>query len=124
MAQHGDVDFGRVAYDRRCWLDAYKALNSTDEQSALDAADLWRLAVSAYMIGRTEDFVAALERRYRLQLASEDTAATARSAFWIGFYLASRGATGRAAGWLGRAQRLLDGNGPCVEEGYLLLAAA
>lgn len=124
MRQHGDLDFGRAAYDRRCWLDAYKSLTIAAEQSTLDAQDLWRLGVSAYMIGREEDWVAALERRYRAQRDSDEGVAAARSAFWIGFYLASRGAAGRAAGWLGRAQRLLDGKAPCAEEGYLLLAAA
>ena len=45
-----------------------------------------------------------------------------RCAFWIGVNLASRGEMGRASGWLGRAQRLLEREGrDRVERGYLLL---
>ena len=49
--------------------------------------------------------------------------AALRCAFWIGVTLASRGEIGRASGWLGRAQRLLDeqGDDDRVERGYLLL---
>ena len=40
--------------------------------------------------------------------------------FLAGFRLLFRGETGQASGWLGRAQRLLEGR-DCVEQGYLLL---
>ena len=41
---------------------------------------------------------------------------------WIGVTLALRGERGRAGGWLGRAERLLDREGTdCVERGYLLI---
>src|SRR5207248_9779996 len=48
--------------------------------------------------------------------------AALRCAFWIGVSLAQRGEMGRAGGWLGRAERLLEEAGPdCAEAGYLLL---
>ena len=48
--------------------------------------------------------------------------AAARAAFWIGINLDLRGET-RAAGWFGRARRLVEREGrDCVEQGYLTLA--
>jgi len=45
-----------------------------------------------------------------------------RCAFWIGINLTLRGEMGRASGWLGRARRLVEGEGrDCVEQGYLLM---
>jgi ATP/maltotriose-dependent transcriptional regulator MalT len=38
--------------------------------------------------------------------------------------LALRGEMGPATGWLGRAQRLLEGEGDCAEQGYLLMPVA
>jgi tetratricopeptide (TPR) repeat protein len=88
----------------------------------LGAADLERLATSAFMIGREEAYFANLERAYRLHLGAGEALAALRCAFWIGINLAQRGEMGRAGGWLGRAQRLLDQErADCVETGYLLL---
>ena len=44
-----------------------------------------------------------------------------RCAFWLGFRLFLRGEVGRATGWFARAQRLLEGDGECAEQGYLLV---
>src|ERR671931_556756 len=38
--------------------------------------------------------------------------------------LAMRGEMGPATGWLGRAHRLLEGEGECAEQGYLLMPVA
>ena len=70
-------------------------------------------------VGRTAGL---LERAHRARRAGGQLLAALRSAFWIGVTLASRGEIGRASGWLGRAQRLLDEQGADgVERGYLLL---
>jgi DNA-binding CsgD family transcriptional regulator len=43
-------------------------------------------------------------------------------AYWIGHNMMLRGEAGPAAGWFGRAQRLLERAGPdCAERGYLLI---
>ena len=45
-----------------------------------------------------------------------------RCAFWLGLRFLFRGETGRATGWLARAQRLLEREEhECAERGYLLL---
>ena len=74
------------------------------------------------MLGREEDYLGILERAYRAHLDAGEGLAALRCAFWIGVTLASSGEMGRAGGWLGRAERLLDREGgDRVEGGYLLL---
>ena len=81
------------------------------------------LAWAAYLTGREIDFHAALDRAHHAHLDAGDRVRAARCAFWSGLNLLLRGDTAQAAGWLGRAQRLVEGR-DCVEHGYLLLPVA
>jgi DNA-binding CsgD family transcriptional regulator len=119
-----ELEQGRASCARRAWLDAYKSLSRADQTAPLGAEDLELLATSAWMIGRDDDVVGALERAHHGHLGGGDRPRAVRCAFWAGINLAGRGELGRAAGWLGRAQRLLERDGrDCVERGYLLLPA-
>jgi hypothetical protein len=84
--------------------------------------DLELLARSAYMLGRDDDYVDALERAYRAYLDAGDATRAVRCAFWIGHNMLFRGETARATGWFARAQRLFERDQrECVERGYLLI---
>jgi DNA-binding CsgD family transcriptional regulator len=87
----------------------------------LGPEELELLATSAYMLGRDDESVAWLERAHHRFLEDGETLRAVRCAAWIGMNLALRGEIGPATGWLGRAQRLLEPEGECVERGYLLL---
>jgi DNA-binding CsgD family transcriptional regulator len=113
---------GRESYVQRAWLDAYQSLSRADGAGPLEAADLELLATSAYMLGRDDEWMGALERAHRTYADSGNVLRAVRCAFWVGINLALRGEMGHATGWLGRAQRLLDNEQrECVEQGYLLL---
>ncbi|HKU87783.1 MAG TPA: LuxR C-terminal-related transcriptional regulator [Casimicrobiaceae bacterium] len=89
------------------------------------AEDLERLAVSAYLIGRDQDYAGALDRAYEAHIDGGRAAPAARCAFWLGLHAFLQGQAGRATGWLGRAKRVLDrGAHDCVERGYLMLPLA
>ena len=119
-----ELERGRASYERRAWSDAHAALRSAGERGSLSTGDLQRLATAAYMLGRDDEYVQALERAHRIHLADGDILPAARCAFWIGINLAVRGEPARAAGWHGRAERLIErAGGECVERGFLLLAA-
>jgi len=120
-----ELERGRESYRRRAWRDAYTSLSGADQAEPLGAEDLELLATSAYMLGRVDDFLSLLERAHQAYVDAGEAPRAARCAFYIGINLAIRGEMGRASGWLGRAQRLVEGEeGECVERGYLLLPVA
>ncbi len=111
---------GRESYAQRAWEQAYQAFRLADQAAPLGAEDLELLAVSAYLTGRDSDFLTAYERAHRGHVGAGAGVRAARCAFWLGLTLLFRGEAGRATGWLGRAQRLVERT-ECAEQGYLLL---
>jgi DNA-binding CsgD family transcriptional regulator len=114
----------REHYDRQAWAQAFEAFAAADRAAALGAEDLERLAMSAYLVGLDEDYLDALERAHDAHLHAGKPLRGARCAFWLGLRLLLRGDTGRANGWLTRAERLIEADDECVERGYLLLPVA
>ncbi|HEU0248361.1 MAG TPA: LuxR C-terminal-related transcriptional regulator [Gaiellaceae bacterium] len=118
----GDLERGREAYASRVWKDAYGSLSSADRATALGADDLELLATSAYMLGRDDDYLMALERAHHAHVDAGDTLRAVRCAFWVGINFAFRGELGQASGWLGRAGRMFErAEIDAVERGYLLM---
>jgi DNA-binding NarL/FixJ family response regulator len=125
MSATDAVTRGRESFGRRAWLDAYEALSVADEHASLEAADLDRLAMAAYLIGRDEAAVTDLERAHRAFLDAGEVGRAVRCAFWVGIILFQRGRHAEGGGWLGRAERLLTQQAlDSVERGYLLIPAA
>jgi DNA-binding CsgD family transcriptional regulator len=118
------LERGRESYAKLAWGTAYEALRSADERQALAAADLELLAVSTYMLGQEDEWLRLMERACRQRADDGEPRRAALLAFWIGMNLFLRGQMGPGTGWLGRAQRLLEGEGECVERGYLLMPVA
>lgn len=120
-----ELGLGRASYASRAWSDAYRRLSRADEEAPLAADDLLRLATSAYMLGRMDDFLDVIERTHHAYVADGDIPAATRCAFYLGVNLSLRGELARASGWFGRGQRLLERHGrDCAERGYLLLPGA
>jgi DNA-binding CsgD family transcriptional regulator len=116
---------GRTSFEQRAWADSYRLLHAADRDAPLDAEDLERLAIAAYMVGRDDDCEAFTARAHQTFLDHGDREAAARAAFWLGFALMGRGAIAPASGWFARAGRLLDeGQLDCVVRGYLLIPVA
>ncbi len=117
-----ELQRGRESYGRHAWADAYHSLSRADQVAPLETEDLELLARSAYLTGRDNDFLRALERAHHAHLDAGECARAVRCAFWLGLRLILRGEAGAGSGWLARAQRLLEHEGrECVEQGYLLL---
>ena len=120
-----ELDVGRASYANRAWGDAYEHLLHADEEGALAAGDLLRLAQSAFMLGRMDDFLVVMERTHTAYLDEGDVPAATRCAFYLGVNLSIRGELARASGWFARGQRLLERHGDdCAERGYLQLPGA
>ena len=116
----GDLERGREAYARRAWREAYDALSAAEEPE-----DLELLATSAFMLGRDHEYIDTLERAHDAYLERGEPLRAFRCAFWCGMILISRGEVGPGSAWIGRAQRLCEGQSDdSVERGYLLMPLA
>jgi DNA-binding NarL/FixJ family response regulator len=120
----GELARGREAAGRLAWADAYTALSLADRTSSLAGEDLELLATAAYLLGRVEDCVRALQRAQQLHAEHGDPRRAARCAFWVVFHLINQGEFAQASGWLARANRLLEHEQDCPERGYLLIPVA
>jgi DNA-binding CsgD family transcriptional regulator len=117
-----ELERGREACARLAWEDAHESLSRADRASPLEADDLRLLATAAYMLGRDDDYLGAMERAHHLYLEAGEPLRAVRCAFWIGLNRMVRGEMFRATGWFACAQRLLDREDrDCVERGYLLI---
>ena len=113
---------GREAFVRRAWPDAFESLSQADQAAPLGAEELELLATSAYMLGRDDDYVRALERAHHAYLDTGRIPRAVYCACWIGHNMMLRGEAGPATGWFSRGQRLLERDGQdCAERGYLLI---
>ena len=120
-----DLERGRESYEGLAWSDAYECLSRAEQTAPLEADDLVRLATSAHMLGRVDEWIPLLERAHQCYADEGELLPAVRCAFWIGMNLALRGEMGPASGWLGRAQRMLERQEQeCVEQGYMLLPVA
>jgi hypothetical protein len=75
--------------------------------------------------GALDDYPRArrsFEVAYRLQRESGDLPAAVRCAISLAMVEGAENSEPGRRGWLGRARRLLDEIGPCVEEGYYRVA--
>jgi DNA-binding CsgD family transcriptional regulator len=114
-----DLIGARAAYDRRDWLAAYGGLSEA-RADEFNADDFVRLATAAYLVGRRNDCIQALQRAHQLHLEAGAVLAAVRAAFWLGFVLLMNGETAVGGGWVGRAERLLDDvEDDVVERGYV-----
>src|SRR5262245_15979886 len=120
-AETSELERGREAYAARAWRDACEALSRADRESSLADVDLERLAWPAALAGNTGAFCAAVERLHDLRCAAEEPLRAARAAFWLGMRLFTTGEVGRASGWVGRLERLVENQSDCAERGYLLI---
>jgi DNA-binding CsgD family transcriptional regulator len=74
------------------------------------------------MLGRDHEYVGVLERAHDAYLEQGERLRAFRCAFWCGMILMARGEVGPASAWIGRAQRLCEGQpDDSVERGYLLM---
>jgi DNA-binding CsgD family transcriptional regulator len=120
------LEDGRAAFENGAWASAYAWLRESDARTPLDPDDLERLATAAYLIGEDADSTHARARAHAAFLDRGDNIRAARSAFWLAFTMIDNpGQQAQAAGWLARAQRLVDdAKEPCVEQGWLRCASA
>lgn len=124
MGDHETLATARAAYDARAWGDAYEHLSAV-AQDDLEAADLERLAMAAYLTGRIDVAAGTFEQLHHRLLELGETRRAVRWGLWLALILFQHGRHAQGGGWLARAERLLDEAGLDVaERGFLLVPAA
>jgi ATP/maltotriose-dependent transcriptional regulator MalT len=114
-----DLHRARETYERREWVAAYRALGDLDDAS-LTPEDFIALATTAYLLGRRNDCVQALQRAHHAAMAAGHTREAVGAAYLLTVILWETGERAVGNGWLARAARLLDElDGDTVERGYL-----
>lgn len=118
-----DLTRARSAVVEQRWSDAYEALESAPD-GTLEATDLERLAVCAYLIGEDDTCADAWQAAFAAAWDGSDPDTAARYGFWAAFCSMLRGQMASAGGWLARTERLIDEEElDCVASGYLLVPA-
>ena len=100
------VERARSNFARQAWGAAHAGLLANLE--SLDAEDLERLAVCAYLVGEQQASDDAWTRAHDLRRAAGDLDGSARCAFWIGFRLVNSHDHSEANGWIARLGRVVE----------------
>jgi DNA-binding CsgD family transcriptional regulator len=88
----------------------------------VEPEDLELRATTAFMLGRDHEYLSILERAHDAYLQRGERLRAFRCAFWCGMVLMTREEVGPGSAWIGRAQRLCEGQpDDSVERGYLLM---
>ncbi|HEX6596594.1 MAG TPA: AfsR/SARP family transcriptional regulator, partial [Acidimicrobiales bacterium] len=118
------VEAGLAAFERRAWPEAFDLLSTADRGGTLAASELEALAEAAFWTGRPGECIGLCERLHAVHLAAGDRRRAAYAALLVALQHAVRLRTAVAAGWYAVAYQLLDGEGECVEQGYLAWVTA
>ena len=112
---------GTQALQRGAWEEA-RAQFQTSVAAHETPQALEQLGLAAWWLDDAALTLDARERAYRLYRDQGDPLGAARVALWLVWdYLAFRGDTAVALGWLERARRLLAGHERTAEYGWLLV---
>jgi DNA-binding winged helix-turn-helix (wHTH) protein len=114
----------REAYARGGWEDAVAAFREVDRLEGLAADDLQRWAHASQCVGRPDEALPVLERAVAAFSAGGDPRRAAWAAILSAHLRTEWGEFPLANGWVHRAARLLEGQPPGREQGYVELLKA
>ena len=118
------VGEARIAVAHRAWERAFELLSALDSESGLEPEDLEALAKAAYWTGDSDRSIATREKAYAAYIARGDEQRAAVCALTLRRECSSKLQHSVAAGWLTRAERLLDSYPGSLAHGYLAIAHA
>ena len=114
-----DLVAARAKFEQRDWAAAFERWSGLDPETMSDA-DLADLATTAYLVGRHDTCIEALQRCFRLRTERGAREAAVRCAFWLALVTLSTWQRALGRGWTARARRLVDELGTdTVERGYV-----
>jgi DNA-binding SARP family transcriptional activator len=117
------LEEARQALAARDWQRAFDLLSASDH-GALGGEDLDALAEAALWAGRPHESLAARQRAHNAFIDAGERRRAAIAAVVLCLHHAARLQLAVAGGWFQRAQRLLEDEPECPEQGFLAWAAA
>lgn len=118
------LERARASLDGRAWGQAFSLLVEARREGELEAEDLERLAIAAYMTGNDQACSDAWMRAHQEWLRRRDRRRAASCAFRHALELFFRGDLAPAQGWVARGGRVLDGEPEGVERAWLIMLTA
>jgi class 3 adenylate cyclase len=115
------LDAGREAVARRAWREAFELLSEADGKAGFTAEDLQALADAAYWTGHLETALEVYERAYAAYVEADDPRLAGSLATLLSTLYAAKHSRSISAGWLGRAEHLLEDVPEGPEHGRLTL---
>ena len=122
--QSSALERGQEAFEGGAWEQAFKELRASDAQTTLPAEHLERLGEAARWSRHFDDMLDAFERSLAAYESAGERQSAARVAVKLAIEHYARCGDALAAGWLARAQRLLEGQPACRERGLVLMCIA
>jgi tetratricopeptide (TPR) repeat protein len=110
----------QAAYDRADWEEAYRALHAIAEHRELSPEELEMLAMCASWLSKFDECIRTWETAYAVYSKSGRNVSAARVALDLAGIYVEKLAPTVSGGWLKRAERLLQNEPECVEQGQLL----
>jgi len=111
---------GRKAFLRGAWGEAYDALAPAGAEGALGPEDLDALGQAAHSTGRLDEAIRAHEAAFAGYVEAGDRRRAAIVAMWqLSVEYWDKGIESVADGWDRRAERLLEDEPECVEQGWI-----
>ena len=114
------VRAGREALERHSWSKALQCLQQADAEAELSPDDLERVSEAAWWTGKMDDSCHLRERAYAGYLREKQPRTAALMAVKLADIFYHKAALSVSAGWVKRAERLLENAEESVEYGYLL----
>jgi class 3 adenylate cyclase len=118
------LDEAREAVEGREWRRAHELYSKAAAERRLEPEDLERLAKAAYWTGDSTGSISARESAYSLYIDRGDDAKAAFCALTLRREHIAKLAGSVAAGWLRRAEHLLEDRPEAPSHGYLAIARA
>ena len=122
--ESGALERGREAFERRTWGPAFDELRFSDAKGSLTPEDLERFGEAARWSRHFDEMLDIFERAAAAYESVGDRRSAARVAVKLTIEHHARHGDALAAGWLARAQRLLEGEPTCREQGLVLMCMA
>jgi class 3 adenylate cyclase len=119
--QEPSVEAARAAYSRHAWREAYERFAEADKLGRLAPSDLELYAEASFWFSHFNESLSLLERAYAAHLEAGEKQAAGKMAIALADNNRTRRADAVAAAWLGRAERLLEGDPDSAPYGHLRL---